>query len=695
MSKDATEKLFSGTVFFSSALFFALFLFYAEKILPLFSQTGNVFAVTALFVALCALTGSVFIHFLNKASEQRQAVFVGGFIFLSVFFLPMRLYGEFGGTFPPGVILKNLFYSAFIPFFILSWPFFLFGNVFENAKKTAFLAACGALTGITAYVWGIREWADFGQQALWLTVLYVLFLIDLMLCLYFLHKKDDGAKNEKNDEKEPFSLKIFGRLFLYGFVCVSLCLSVIQYVFVNLYPSASLYVVPVLFTVVAFAFAFSKLSDLFFKTALFLQPFALALFFLIYLFSFVDVWLYLNVAVLTVFVSVCACLIERESLKKDPFCAMAVISGALGAAAFNGVFVSYVSGWSFEYPLIIVLALALRPGVFFANRSVYQVWQDFAYPLALFFVCFCGYFLTANLSMPYQLMLEAGVFVIVGALCLLREYPLRYAMTAAVAMVFGAYVFAAQNKMSVFNKKPVQLRNFYGSVAVAPEKTADGSILKLYLNGFLKGVQYRTPEKNNVPQRPYDKNSGVGKFFMSVADLYKNPSVGVVGMGAGALATYATNPYQDWRFFEPDADIADLASGYNALFTHYRQNTPYAPVTVGEPVTGILREHKKYDVLIIDTFAFKTFPLYLMSPDAFAVYLRHLTKKGVLLFHTVMPYAVWGETLSGVLKQLPVYVAIFRNPDFPESQWIAVTFDENVVRALRQRDNLWENMYLR
>ena len=79
------EKLFSSIVFLSSFLFVSLFLFYVERITPLFAGAPNVFNVTAFFAAVCVLSGGLAVWFSSYLSEQRLAVVLGGFLFLSVF----------------------------------------------------------------------------------------------------------------------------------------------------------------------------------------------------------------------------------------------------------------------------------------------------------------------------------------------------------------------------------------------------------------------------------------------------------------------------------------------------------------------------------------------------------------------------------------------------------------------------------
>lgn len=706
ISKNAMEKLFSSIVFLSSFLFVSLFLFYVERITPLFAGAPNVFNVTAFFAAVCVLSGGLAVWFSSYLSEQRLAVVLGGFLFLSVFFLPFHVSVTFLSKYPFLSCLKTLTFSASVPFFVLSWAFFFFKNTFDSVQKQACLTAFAALCGHIFYVWGLSGF-NFELQGTVFTVLYVLYVAAFLFGLYFLSKAKQMPEKpmEKAIEKDPDNLdlkaqkkqllKKSGQVFLYGFIGMCLLLSVTQYILVNIPVSLSLYALPLFLFFIAFILAFSKLSDLYFKTALFLQPFAVAMFFVIYLFSFVNVWLSLNLAVFAVFISINACQAAEFTNEKSFFAAGYWIAGAVFAAVFNALLAPELFGWPFEFPFAVLLAIATRPGIFFAGRSVYQVWQDFAYPLALFFLCFCGYFLTDGLSPSYRLMLEAVVFVVVGGLCLLRQYPLRYAMTGAVALIFGAFIFAEQNQSSVFNKKPIFVRNFYGSFSVAYEAKETDRYIKLYMNNFLKGYEKLSEDALSQPASPYDAKSGAGRFFLAAREVYKSPVVGVVGIGTGTLASYASDAYESWRFFEPDADIASLASGYNAVFSFYRNNTPYAPVIVGEPVLSVAHERLSFDILIVDTFAFRTFPGYLMSPDAIAIYLSRLGKKGTLVFHTMMPLDTWLLKLKKVLKHLPVYAAVYRNPDLPESQWIVITLNDDVITALRKTDTLWESLFLR
>lgn len=691
ISKNTTEKLFAPTLFSASFAAGCLLAFDNAKLSPLFSQTPDVLtgAVCAFFIIAAA--ACFYRHCLQNAPRLHQAVLNGFLLFVSLFFLPLDVALPPGNLPPFAAVVSAVLTSSGVPLLILSNAFFLRAPQSPKEKFVLFLTGMLAAACVCLLV---PDFLSFKVRSVAVSALYVLCAAAFTVCSDPDAQKNDTEAAESKDAArtdEKFVWQAAGVAFFNAFVCVGLWLAARRYTSEFLYEQS---VVPALFLplgLAALILANVRISDACAKIFWFLQPFAAALFFVLYLLTFVGVNPALHLPVYAVLAGGAACM-AAQTVRETKYFQASVFAGALTAVALVGFVFPRVFYWNAEYPFFVVLALAMRSGVFFKGRSVYQVWQDFAYPLALLFLFFCAFFKFSGSNSAYMMM-NAGVFIIVGALPMLRTHPLRYAMTCAVALIFGSFVFAQDEPLSAFRPKIFAARDFYGLTAATADKQDGQVALRLYLNRHLKGVEFFTADgAHKPPAAPYDVNGGVGKFFFAARQTYANPSVAVIGASTGVLSSYAANAYEDWRYFEPDPAVVKIMSGGDALFSYFGEQTPYASVIAGEPVLNLMRSPAAYDILIADMFAFRHFPSYLLTPDAFMVYLSKLNKGGALVFNFMSAPSEWKPALTFVLKQLNVYALSYRPIEMPENCWVVITGNADLVAALRKTSPLWERV---
>jgi spermidine synthase len=119
---------------------------------------------------------------------------------------------------------------------------------------------------------------------------------------------------------------------------------------------------------------------------------------------------------------------------------------------------------------------------------------------------------------------------------------------------------------------------------------------------------------------------------------------GVVGLGAGTLASYA-GPGDYFRFYEINPLVIRLAT---TEFTYTRQAGSAFEVVLGDARLSLEREApQNFDVLAIDAFSGDSIPVHLLTREAFALYFRHLKPSGVLAVHISNRYL----DLKPVVKQ--------------------------------------------
>ena len=130
----------------------------------------------------------------------------------------------------------------------------------------------------------------------------------------------------------------------------------------------------------------------------------------------------------------------------------------------------------------------------------------------------------------------------------------------------------------------------------------------------------------------YGAGSGRGIAFANAQTLLRPQGrIGVVGLGTGTLACYHA-PGRGLAIFEIDPGVLGL----------FAQPHFHLPVRLRARCQGGARRcaarrcqvpRGSLDLLAVDAFSSDSIPLHLLTDEAFGVYLRQLSPRGVLLVH--------------------------------------------------------------
>jgi hypothetical protein len=186
----------------------------------------------------------------------------------------------------------------------------------------------------------------------------------------------------------------------------------------------------------------------------------------------------------------------------------------------------------------------------------------------------------------------------------------------------------------------MRARNFYGLVSVR-ELTSDETNER-YIelrNGHVRhGRQYVSddPAIRRRLTTYYSEQTGAGRairFFQSKPDMH----VGVVGLGAGTLAAYATQPNQRMTFYEINPEVVGIANKYFTYLKDCRGKPP--DVVPGDARLSFEREApQEFDVLVLDAFSGDAPPAHLLTREAFGLYEKHLALDGIIAVHITNRY---------------------------------------------------------
>jgi len=373
------------------------------------------------------------------------------------------------------------------------------------------------------------------------------------------------------------------------------------------------------------------------------------------------------------------------------------VGGALGGV-FAALIAPIVFDWTYEYPLLILAAGVLVPQSFLID-PVRRSWSGSPKRsriiklviAAIMAMVVLVVMLQAARSTDEAMPAPGLVFLIVVALGLLA-IGVRAAFVIVLA---GALVaFGGYRSILISMEPDARVRSYFGVYTV----THDANVRQLAHGTTIHGTQLlgsvvreRTPTAYYVPQ------SGVGQAMLALPTLY-GPSarVGVVGLGAGTLACYA-RPGQDWRFYEIDPAVARIA---REQFTFLSRCLPGVRIEIGDARIRLQAERPAtLDLLALDAFSSDSVPMHLMTREAFGVYGRVLSPRGVLLVHISNRFLDLEPVVAAAAKAGGWHTAglTFDRPAsggvaVTGSAWIALSRDPQVIAVLRARDPRWKRL---
>ena len=252
-------------------------------------------------------------------------------------------------------------------------------------------------------------------------------------------------------------------------------------------------------------------------------------------------------------------------------------------------------------------------------------------------------------------------------------------------------------------------RNFYGVLRVV--RDPDEQIIELYDGNTVHGAQFTDPEERDTPIL-YEPDSGIARAILQHPRHVDRDGgglrIGMVGLGSGAIATFAGNG--DYvRFYEINPAVVRIARGPGSHFTYLDQSPAAIDVVEGDARISLEEDwrngaNQQFDVLAIDAFHGNSIPVHLLTREAFGIYLHHLRgPEGILAINVTSWHLDLAPVVLRLAKEWRMQAALYRGGAGEErysTDWIlltrdprvAATFDQAETTAVREGP-LWTDDY--
>lgn len=725
--------IFAVATFLNAALLFAVEPMFTKMVLPLLGGTPSVWNTCLLFFQAALLAGYLYAHLSSRwLPSARQAALHLAMLAASLLALPIAL--------APDLVVPTTGTGAAIAWLLtlltttLGAPFVLLaagtpmlqrwfaGTQHPRAGNPYFLYVAsnlGSFAALLAYPTLIEPRWTIGEQSAAWTASFAGLLALVVLAAWGAwrwraHAAPDihrvagevtapsgnaartapDAGDDLDADPEPTLVPTAAwrlRWILLSFAPSSLLLGVTTYLSTDIAAVPFLWVVPLALYLLSFVIVFARHPLLNRRVMLALQV-GLTVGLLIFLGEQPG----RNIAAIAAlhltafFVTAMVC--HRELADARPrasslteFYLWMSFGGMLGGV-FNVLVAPLLYDRVLEYPIAMIIALAMRPA--WGRRSAPRRERilDFAIPLLVFGVVSLGY----ELPVPSEKWADRALYAYLCATGLLVaawfRRPVRLALSAA-ALYVGVDAGTHFSEDTIY-----QARSFFGVYRV---REWDGYVL-LQHGTTTHGGQAMVAARKQEPLTYYHREGPLGDLFRLATDSLAPRSVALVGLGTGTTACYS-RPGERWTYYEIDPLVVAIARAPQ-LFSYLRDCQPDVRIVMGDARRSIASAPDgSFDLIVLDAFSSDAIPVHLMTREALQIYLRKLRPHGIVAFHISNRFLDLRPVLVELARDARVAGATVDRDVTNEqkarlyygSRWVALARNASTLAPL-EREAEWE-----
>lgn len=726
--------VFAIAIFLSAALLFQVQPFTGKILLPLVGGSPAVWNTCMVFFQGVLLLGYLYSHLIARYLKPQFQAVVHGAVLASAFWLlptPIDIAPPDPQA-PVTGLLIILFGTVGLPFFVVSTTGPLLQRWFsktghKHAHDPYFLYAAsnaGSLLGLLAYPILVEpNLTRSGQADLWMWG-YAVFVAAAVACAVFLLARTRGnvatpatpepmrggadvkraetgsapTSRDTGPNTAPVTRARRLRWIALAFVPSSLMLGVTQIITTDVAAVPLLWIVPLLIYLLSFIVVFSPRVRLSGRTyGLVLAPAAIAAALMIA--GSINNPISLIVAVHLAAFAAAAFMCHRLMAEDRPaadhlteFYLWMSVGGVLGGI-FNGLVAPVAFNGLYEYPLVLGLAIILRPQARELLREP-RAWllavlaAAAAGGVALLVASRIG--ASINFDRKLQMVIAVGVILL---LVWAWRGGLRLALAVPVAVI-TAQLYAGVG-VTLYRE-----RTFFGihKVVVRPagsatiEDVARDPTLAwhlLYHGTTTHGMQSWSPQLKQVATTYYHPQGPMGQIIAAAATKLPDRGIRavVIGLGAGSIAAYA-RPQDQFVFFEIDEAVIRIATTPE-LFSYLPDARGQVQVLHGD---GRLLAANQVppgtvDLLIVDAFSSDSIPMHLLTLEAVRdVYLEALAPGGMLAIHISNRHLDISKPIAAIAGELGLTMLQMQDGVTEEEKRTAKSASDWVILVRRPDD---------
>lgn len=647
---------YTAAIFTSAFLLFWVQPLFGKMLLPMLGGSPSVWLTAMVFYQAVLLGGYLYAHLLGKVRSRMLQVSVHAALLLgSLAFMPLGIPTGWQPA-PEGIPAADMLWVMAVsigwPLLVLSASSPLLQSWFAGSSKAdpypLYAASnAGSMLSLLLFPVCFEVLLPVATQAngwaIGFVVLIALFAVCMRLFLASAHVVA-SARHEADTVPASGVVTIADRLrwVLYAFVPSSLLMSVTQYITTDIGAVAFLWVLPLALYLLTFMLAFAEHSRVPLRPV-----YTTHLLLAIPLVASMTTWFMIPgkqiilLHMVWFFVTTLLCHARLFELRPHRsgltgFYLWVSFGGLLGGL-FNAILAPMAFPAVWEYPLMVVLALALLTGmackVFTpADRWVNWTGRGFVVALLVYALCYAEPDMAwvawqLGTFRPYLVLVTALLLSIMAGYTVRRAYPLP---------VFAALMVLITLPGPLLSTLVTRDRSFFGAYTVEVDHYNDNGnkqTFHVFKHGTtLHGAQ-RIDEGKTTPRTYYHPQGPFGVVLDAVRQQRQKPlTVGVVGLGAGAMACNAREG-DVWRFFEIDPLVIQVARD-TRYFSYLADCTPDAAIIPGDARLTLQREQDGlYDVLFLDAFSSDAIPVHLLTREALAIWRAKLKPDGMLFYH--------------------------------------------------------------
>jgi hypothetical protein len=629
-------------IFVSAFLIFLVQPLIAKQILPWFGGSAALWGTCLLFFQTALLAGYAYADALNRwLSLKRQVILHSGLLIAAAITMPIiasPAWRPEGSEEPIGRILGLLAATIGLPYFLLATTTPLIGAWYWRRHRASApyrlfaLSNFASLLALLGFPFLIEPWLGTRETA-W--VWSGLFVVFALLCIALGRETllraqtnqhasahSESAQAPNFSESAPSTIRLDRWLLWVALSGIgsAMLLGISSHLTQNISSAPLLWVIPLALYLITFIISFDH--PRWYVRPLFLLLAGVLLPTMAWLSDSLNLKIVTPIYACGLFVTCMVCHGELARLKPHPakltaFYLSISIGGALGSLAMAVIAPIVFSGYFELYAALIAAAIT-------------------------------------------------SLFLTIGQPPLMRR----------VARGIGLCVVAAVGLLSWQGVRDYTVgvrfmeRDFYG--VVRTRDSSNGSEFRSMIHGAIShGGQLLGEDLRMSPSSYFGPTSGYGRLFASLSDEPKR--VGVIGLGAGALAVYA-KPGDHWVFYEISQAVVRAAE---QEFTFLRGMKGTHEIIIGDGRLALDREPpRQFDVLAIDAFSGDSIPSHLITKEAMEIYMKHLKPNGVIVFQAtnrfvdLMPVA---RNLADAHGLSVVLISDSPRFDYGPGYWLAMT----------------------